>query len=87
MEQFAKRHSITEDDVATFIRELLNILNSMHSKNLVHLDIRVSFSISSINPKRTFLLERAIILGGFLSLSRILNYSANGRNPGGFVVL
>jgi len=40
LELFAKRHSITEDDIASFIRELLKVLLELHSRNVVHLDIR-----------------------------------------------
>lgn len=43
-------HSITEDDVAGFIRQLCEILNEWHSNNMVHLDLRVDtvFSKNSI---------------------------------------
>eukprot|EP00111_Clytia_hemisphaerica_P006421 TCONS_00018663-protein len=40
LDKVASMHAITEDDVATFIRQLLETLQDMHSKNLVHLDLR-----------------------------------------------
>ena len=35
-------HSMTEDDIAGFIRQICEILNEWHAKNVVHLDLRVS---------------------------------------------
>jgi len=40
LDKVASMHTITEDDVASFIKQLLEILKDMHSKNLVHLDLR-----------------------------------------------
>jgi len=40
LEQFSHRHSITEDDVATVIQQLCEILDFLHQQNIVHLDIR-----------------------------------------------
>jgi len=40
LEYFAKKHSITEEDVAIVIRWLCGVLNVLHSHNVVHLDIR-----------------------------------------------
>jgi len=40
LDAFANRVSITEDDVAQTIKQLCEILQDMHSKNVVHLDIR-----------------------------------------------
>lgn len=40
LDAFANRVSITEDDVAQTIKQLCEILSDMHSKNVVHLDIR-----------------------------------------------
>jgi len=40
LEQFSTRHSITEDDIATIIRQLCEILDFLHQKNIVHLDLR-----------------------------------------------
>jgi len=40
LDAFANRVSITEDDVAQTIKQLCEILHNMHSKNVVHLDIR-----------------------------------------------
>jgi len=36
----ASKHSLTEEDVATYIRGLCEILAHMHSNNIVHLDLR-----------------------------------------------
>ena len=41
LDKVASMHSISEDDVASFIRQLLEILEAMHANNLVHLDLRV----------------------------------------------
>jgi len=40
LDQFSHRHSITEDDVATVIQQLCEILDFLHQQNIVHLDIR-----------------------------------------------
>lgn len=40
LDKVSHMHSITEDDVATFIRQLCEILKDWHSKNVVHLDLR-----------------------------------------------
>jgi serine/threonine protein kinase len=40
LEYFASKHSITEEDIAIIIRELCTILKELHSRNIVHLDIR-----------------------------------------------
>jgi len=40
LEFFANKHSITEDDIAIVIRQLCTILAELHSRNVVHLDIR-----------------------------------------------
>lgn len=37
---FASKHSISEEDVAIFVKWLLEVLNKLHSNNVVHLDIR-----------------------------------------------
>ena len=42
LDQFFRRHSATEDDVAFVISELCEILNFLHQQNIVHLDLRVS---------------------------------------------
>jgi len=34
------RHSMTEDDVATIIQQLCEVLDFLHQKNIVHLDLR-----------------------------------------------
>jgi len=43
LDKVSAMHSMTEDDVAGFIRQLLEILEAMHANNLVHLDLRVCF--------------------------------------------
>jgi len=40
LDAFASRVSITEDDVAQTIKQLCEILQDIHSKNVVHLDLR-----------------------------------------------
>jgi len=40
LDQFHQRHSVTEDDVAFIIQQLCEILDFLHKKNIVHLDIR-----------------------------------------------
>jgi len=40
LDKVSHMHSITEDDVAGFIRQLCEILKEWHSKNVVHLDLR-----------------------------------------------
>jgi len=40
LDQFFRRHSATEDDVAFVISELCEILNFLHQQNIVHLDLR-----------------------------------------------
>lgn len=40
LDQFASRHTITEDDVAQFIKQLCEILDFLHKQNVVHLDLR-----------------------------------------------
>jgi len=40
LDQFYRRHSVTEDDVAFVIQELCEILDFLHQQNIVHLDIR-----------------------------------------------
>jgi len=40
LEYFAHKHSITEEDIAQTIRQLLETLESLHSNNIVHLDVR-----------------------------------------------
>jgi len=40
LDKVSHMHSITEDDVATFIRQLCEILKEWHAKNVVHLDLR-----------------------------------------------
>jgi len=42
LDKVASMHSLTEDDVAGFIRQLLEFLEDWHSNNIVHLDLRVS---------------------------------------------
>jgi len=40
LDKVSHMHSITEDDVAAFIRQLCEILKEWHDKNVVHLDLR-----------------------------------------------
>merc|ERR1719153_1257606 len=40
LDQFFRRHSATEDDVAFIIGELCETLNFLHQQNIVHLDLR-----------------------------------------------
>ena len=42
LDKVSHMHSITEDDVAGFIKQICEILNEWHGKNVVHLDLRVS---------------------------------------------
>ena len=50
---FASKSGITEDDVAQAIRALCETLKDMHSKNVVHLDIRVSLLYSFFVKKNS----------------------------------
>jgi len=40
LDKVSHMHSITEDDIAGFIRQICEILNEWHAKNVVHLDLR-----------------------------------------------
>jgi len=40
LDKVASMHSITEDDVANLIRQLLEFLKDWHENNLIHLDLR-----------------------------------------------
>jgi len=40
LDQLWNRHSISEEDVATIIKQLCEILDFLHQKNVVHLDLR-----------------------------------------------
>merc|ERR1712002_130128 len=40
LDSFFRRHSATEDDVAFVIRQLCEILDTLHNLNIVHLDLR-----------------------------------------------
>jgi len=40
LDQFFRRHSATEDDVAFIIQELCEVLDFLHQQNIVHLDLR-----------------------------------------------
>jgi len=40
LDQFSSRLTITEDDVAMFIKSLIEILDFLHKQNVVHLDLR-----------------------------------------------
>jgi len=58
LEFFAKRHSITEEDVAVFIKELCTLLKDCHSNNIVHLDIRpTNIRLMSNQPSDLRLLD------------------------------
>jgi len=47
---FSQKHSITEEDVAVVIRWMCDILNVLHSNNVVHLDIRpTNIRMTSLN--------------------------------------
>jgi len=47
---FGKKHSITEEDVAIVIRWMCEILHTLHSNNIVHLDIRpTNIRMTSLN--------------------------------------
>jgi len=47
---FSQKHSITEEDVAVVVRWMCEILNLLHSKNIVHLDIRpTNIRMTSLN--------------------------------------
>lgn len=45
LDKVSHMHSITEDDIAGFIRQICEILNEWHTKNVVHLDLRVSRNV------------------------------------------
>eukprot|EP00112_Aurelia_sp_Birch-Aquarium-sp1_P007115 Seg1777.2 transcript_id=Seg1777.2/GoldUCD/mRNA.D3Y31 product=Obscurin protein_id=Seg1777.2/GoldUCD/D3Y31 len=54
----SKRHSLTEDDVAHIIRQLCEILNHLHTNNIIHLDIRpTNIRMASIGSKDIKLLD------------------------------
>jgi len=58
LEFFSKRHSVTEEDVAVFIRELCTLLKELHSNNIVHLDIRpTNIRLMSNQPSDLKLLD------------------------------
>jgi len=40
LEFVSSKHSLTEDDVANYIRQMCEILHHIHSNNFVHLDLR-----------------------------------------------
>lgn len=40
LDKVSHMHSITEDDVACFIRQLCEVLKEWHKKNVIHLDLR-----------------------------------------------
>jgi len=40
LDKVSHMHSITEDDIASFIRQICTSLDDWHSKNMVHLDLR-----------------------------------------------
>lgn len=42
LDKVSHMHSITEDDVADFIRQICETLFEFTKKNIVHLDMRVS---------------------------------------------
>lgn len=47
---FSAKHSITEEDIAAVIRWMCEILNVLHSNNIVHLDIRpTNIRMTSLN--------------------------------------
>lgn len=67
LDKVAAMHSITEDDICQFIKQLLEILQAMHAKNLVHLDLRVSTVLLSAAKMTNFGLVKGKVNGSQLS--------------------
>jgi len=70
LDHIGNKASITEDDVAAVIRELCEILDTLHDQNFVHLDIRPT-NIRFINSRNIALLD-------YNSARHILNKKAGG---------
>ena len=49
LDHVSQLHSLTENDIANFVRQLCEVLAFMHSHNCVHNDIRVSNCIKLNN--------------------------------------
>jgi len=56
LDHFGNKASISEEDVAAVIRELCEILDTLHDQNFVHLDIRPT-NIRFINSRNISLLD------------------------------
>jgi len=69
LDQFGSRASITEDDVAVVIKELCEILDYLHDRNFVHLDIR---------PTNIRIVNRSIKLLDYNSARHLKNKKAGG---------
>lgn len=53
LDQVSHRHSLNEDDVAYIIRQLCETLAELHSRNVIHLDMRVSLlDVHELKSKR-----------------------------------
>ena len=79
----SKRHSLTEDDVAQIIRQLLEILEYLHGNNVIHNDIRVrrlslSFSTNCMSFSTNCIVRSfedgrvQVSIGAFLDLFQIM---------------
>jgi len=61
LENLLNRRTYTERDAAIIIRNLVDTLKHLHSRNIAHLDIKVKFEIYLFFHLRTFFL---ILLAG-----------------------
>lgn len=69
LDSFFRRHSATEDDVAFVIRQLCETLDTLHSLNIVHLDLR---------PTNIRFEGRDIKLLDYNSVRKLANKKAGG---------
>lgn len=69
LDQFSRRQSPTEDDVAVVIKQLCEVLDFMHQQNIVHLDIR---------PTNIRFVGRDIKLLDYNSARQLANKNAGG---------
>lgn len=73
LDKVSHMHSITEDDIAGFIRQICEILNEWHTKNVVHLDLRVSRNL----PILIFCWARGLMVWYYRWGIRILRSGVN----------
>jgi len=53
LEYFGEKHSITEEDVATWVKWICSLLKELHQNNIVHLDIRpTNMRMTSLNDMK-----------------------------------